>query len=520
MSAVSLELIDVTATEQVLEPPASPDDRVTLGRRGLAIDELVRVARARAHFEVDDEVRATVARSRGVVERALERGAPIYGLNTHLGHRRNETVARDQLGEYQAFVLTTHSAGIGEPLPEEKVRAVMAARIAGLARGGAGISPRVFDTLVEMLDRGVHPLIPSVGSIGAADLTQLAAVAEVLTGTGLAIHGPFRLSGASAMRRAGVHPAQLEPKDALALVSSNAVSIGLGALAVHDVGYLADLADIAGALTLEATQGNLSPFGATVAASKGGTLSGQVESAAHLRSLLAGSRLETEGRARDVQDALSLRTLPQVHGALRDQLAFAKAALETELNAASDNPLVSVEEDRLISNGNFSPMTLALSFESLRLALAHVGALCERRLHKLLVVRHRQQAKLEPLELLGRVPNLVVNAAAGLLAQLKHLAQPVTLATTSLNCDVEDHASLAPQAVTLTSQAVGLLEQLLGLELLLAADTVEIELQSGPVRLGTGTAEALTRVQAAQRITDTTSTALAEVVRSFRESAS
>jgi histidine ammonia-lyase len=218
-----------------------------------------------------------------------------------------------------------------------------------------------------------------------------------------------------------------------------------------------------------------------------------------------------------VQDALSLRTLPQVHGALLDQLAYAREQLETELNAASDNPLVSVEEDRLISNGNFSPMTLALAFESLRLALAHVGAICERRLHKLLAIRHRIQSRRDPLERLGRVPNLIVNAAAGLLARLKHLAHPVTLSTTSLNCDVEDHASLAPQSVTLTGEAVALLQQLVGIELLLASDTLEILQCDGPILLGQGTQRAFVQAQTAIQTSDSMPAALDAVLRTFSE---
>jgi histidine ammonia-lyase len=331
--------------------------------------------------------------------------------------------------------------------------------------------------------------VPASGSVGASDLTHLAAVAEVLTGFGWVSVNGERAPGGQALARAGLEPYSMRPKDGIALISANATSIGLGALAVADAERVARLADHAGALTVEALSGNVSAFDAEVAAGK--PFPGQVTVSAHMRSLLYGSRLQRPGTARHVQDPISVRTIPQVHGALRDQLAAVRNAVEIELNAVDDNPLVSADRDELLSNGNFSPMVLALSFESARLGLAHAGMLSERRVHKLLGARR-------PTVTEGvrgkRLPNLLVNAAASILAELKHTALPVTLNGSPLNFDVEDHAPLAPQAVALTRQAITRLETLLAIELVVAADTIDLE--GGGQSLGAGTGRLYRRIRA------------------------
>jgi histidine ammonia-lyase len=458
---------------------------------GLRVEDVVRVAALGVPLVLTDEVRRRIADGRAVVERALGTDRLVYGLNTYLGYRRDERVPAEALAEYQEFIVATHVGGIGDPLPEADVRALLTARIAGLARGGSGISLEAVDALVALLNARVHPSVPATGSVGASDLTHLAAVAEVLTGFGWATVEGRRLPGAEALAEAGLDPCPLRPKDGIALISANATSIGLGALAVADAERVARLADRAGALTIEALAGNLSPFDAEVAAGK--PFAGQVTVAAHLRALLAGSRLEQPGAAAHVQDPISVRTIPQVHGALRDQLAAARRAVEVELNAVDDNPLVSTEQDALLSNGNFSPMVLALAFEGLRLALAHAGMLAERRVHKLLGAR-RPLVGSGPMR--KRVPNLLANAAAAVLAELKHLAMPVTLNGAPLNFDVEDHAPLAPQAVDLTRSAVERLETLLAIELVVAADTLDID--ADPESLGHGTARLYRRVRSAR----------------------
>src|SRR5918999_209129 len=305
------------------------------------------------------------------------------------------------------------------PLADEDVRAIMAARIAGMARGGAGVHPGALETLVAMLNAGVHPVVPSVGSVGASDLMHMAAIAMVVMGRGQARLEGGAMPGGEALERAAIAPHRLRPKDGLALISGNGASIGLGALA---------------ALAAERTA-----------------------------------------------------VLAEVDGALRDQVAAARAAVEVELKAVDDSPLVSIDQDRLMSTGNFHPMALALAFESLRVALAHLGMLSERRMNKLVTVLYGEASFEFGVQERGRysVPGFVIYSAAALLSELKQLATPVTLDCPPLDLDVEDHATLAPQAVMLARRALFVLETILAIEVLVAISALDDRPQ--PTRLGRGT---------------------------------
>src|SRR5215211_7544906 len=441
-------------------PPGAADaEIVRLTTDGLTAEEIGRLARG-ATPEPAPEVLERVRASRAVVDRALEGEVMIYGLNTGLGSRRDRRVSREDLGRFQVQMVMDHAGGVGAPLPDEDVRAIMAARIAGIARGGSGAHPGAFDTLVAMLGAGVHPIVPAIGSVGASDLMHMAAIAMVLMGRG------------EALTRAGIAPHRLRPKDGLALISGNGASIGLGALAALEAERTALLADVAGALTLEAIAGNAGPFDDEAARAK--PLPGQIAAAAHLRDLLAGSELTQPGRS-SVQDPLSFRVMPQVHGALRDQVAAAREGVEVELNAVGDSPLVSIERDRLLSTGNFHPMGLALAFEAVRIALAHAGMLSERRMNKLVTAIYGEASfefgTVEPERY--SVPGLVIYSAAALLSELKQLAAPVTLHCPPLDLDVEDHATLAPQAVMLARRSLLVLEMVLAIEVLVAISALE-----------------------------------------------
>src|ERR687892_482454 len=269
---------------------------VRLTSEGLAAEDIARVA------------------SRAVVERALEGGELIYGLNTGVGSRRDRPVSREDLDRYQVQMVMDHAGGVGAPLADEDVRAIMAARIAGMARGGSGVHPGALETLVAVVQPGVHPVVPSVGSVGASDLMHMAAIAMVVMGRGQARLEGGAMPGGEALERAAIAPHRLRPKDGLALISGNGASIGLGALAALAAERTAVLADVAGALTLEAFAGNPGPFDEEAARAK--PLPGQIAAAAHLRALLAGGDLASHRPTRSVQDPLSFRVMPQVHGAL------------------------------------------------------------------------------------------------------------------------------------------------------------------------------------------------------------
>jgi histidine ammonia-lyase len=440
--------------------------------QSLTVDQVHSIAVRGCRVFASEAVLERVRLSSVVVDRALGRGRKIYGLNTHVGHLRDREIPPDDLIDYQHQLVEMHARGIGDPMAEHDVRALMLARIVGMSRGGSGAHPDIFATLLQMLNAGVHPIVPQGGSVGASDLTQMAAVGMVLIGRGDAVYRGEVMTGREALKRAGIPPCPLRPKDGLALISANGMSVGMGALAVVDLEKTSRLADAIGCLSLEAIGGNLEPFSEEVTAAK--PFAGQLAAAAHMRECLAGSYLEEPRAEQSVQDPLSFRVMPQVHGAMREYISVARRVVEVELNSSGDNPMVSLERDELISNGNFDPVVLGLAFETLRLALAHVAMLSERRINRLRfhgipggkMASWRLRFPFRPY----RGPS--VHSAAALLAEIKHLANPVTLATTLVNPDAEDHSTLAPQSVTLTRTILHRLQTLLTIESVMASDVL------------------------------------------------
>jgi histidine ammonia-lyase len=462
---------------------------VTITEAPLGIEDLLAVTGG-ARVELDDGTRARIAASRAVVDRALAGGDAVYGLTTQVGHGRDTRLTEEEIQGEQRFLVVSHSGGIGPPLPAAIVRAALAVRLNGIARGGSGAGVAAAEILAAMLNAGVHPVVPGTASVGAADIGQMAGMAQVAIGMGRAEYRGEVLAGGEALRRAGITPLVLGGKDGLALISANGVSVGQAALVASRAAAAAEAADTAAALSMEATGANTSVLRPVVAQAK--PIAGQVAAADHLRALLAGSPLLEPGGARSVQDALSFRVVPQVHGALREYIAAARSAVTTELNAAADNPLVSVPDQALVSNGNFQPVVLAIAYDALRIALAQVGLLSERRMSHLWDAFFRQPASGPSTVGYGlqlRYP------AAALFPELKQLAAPASLDTPPLDLDVEDHGTSAPLSVRKTDTALGLLEDLLAIELLLARDV----LSTAPVppTLGAGTAAALRTVEAA-----------------------
>lgn len=450
-----------------------------------------------------------VGLSREVVQAAIDSGHRVYGLNTLLGSGRDTAVEQESIRDFQLQVVRYHHSGVGELLDPDEVRALILARLIGFTRGGSGVRPQTARFYAELLNRGVLPAVPRDGSVGSSDLTQLAAVAAVAIGEGqaLAADGGL-LAGAEALSAAALEPLILAPGEALALVSANSYSIGAGALELRRIRWLADLADTALALSLEATArydgaGNLSPFSPAVQSAK--AVNGQSVSAANVRRLVRGGWLEDPRRQVSVQDALSFRAAPQTHGAFRTQVTALAEALEVELNGRGDNPLTDVASGRMVSGGNFQPMQLALAFEAVRLGLAHVGISSERRIAKLyppqrLIRQLNLEAARAGTPLASEdLPGLLWYSAAGLLAELKFLAAPATLGAPTLSADVEDHSTLAPLALQQLERSVEAAAKLLTIEALTAsyllAEAQDTDLREAEVRqLGTGTGAVVARL--------------------------
>jgi histidine ammonia-lyase len=468
--------------------------RVVIDDAPLTVSHVVAVARGAA-IALGPTALERIRASRAVVDRLVSGDKLVYGLNTGLGHGRNERVPVDVLEAGQADVVRAHAGGLGPPLRVEIVRAAMAVRVAGIARGGSGASPAIAETYVALLNAGVHPVVPLVGSIGASDLMHMAAIALVAMGEGEAEVGGERMPGGQALARAGIAPVRLGPKDGLTVISANGVSIGHAALLVDRARVFADSVDLVVALSLEAARGNPSIVDPVVASAK--PVPGQSLAASRIRRYLEGSRLSFADAAESVQDALSFRVAPQVHGAFREVLEFAARSVDTELVAMDDNPLVSIAEDRMISNGNFHPMLLALAVDALRPALAHVGQLSDRRTGQLWdrVAAETGAFSAEAFERLARYGSpLLRYSGAARAAELRTLAGPATLDVPTVDLGVEDHATNAPLAVRRTDEALDIAEDVLAVELLTAGAILGAQ-EETRARMSPRTRAALERVR-------------------------
>ena len=448
----------------------------------MTLAELLAIAGG-APLELDASAVAIIEDSRAVVEEVLASGDRVYGLNTGLGSNKDTRPSYEDQAEFQQAMIRGHAGAVGPPLPVKAVRAAMAVRVNGMARGGSGASPACARTLVSMLNRGVHPVVPSSGSVGASDLAQMAAIALVATGEGQAELAGQTMPGGEALRRAGIEPLRLGYKDGLAMMSANGISIGEGALAIARAMRMLEVADLAAALSLEAMSGNSSPFDPAVAAAKG--VKGQVRVSDHIRGLLRGSRVLEPDPARSVQDPLSFRVVPQVHGALWDYIDLARRTLETELNAMTDNPLVSRQLRKMLSNGNFHPMTLALSFDALRPALAHAGQLSDRRMSHLWAAT---SAHRDVWFYAGSQHGASLRyAGAAACAELRELADAATLDIAPLDRAVEDHATGAPLSVRRTDDALNRMIVIFAVEVLMARDLLAPDGVRTAVGAGTAT---------------------------------
>lgn len=421
------------------------------------------------------QIHARLTTARALVNATLASGVPTYGLNRGLGPLRNTEIPLDLMADFQRFVIVSHAAGIGTPLSRTDGRAALLARLNTLAAGASGASVELFDGLLALLTHDVIPVIPGHGSIGAADLSQMAALGQVLIGQGRAwLPGQdVIVSGAEALAAAGLQPLALGAKDSLALVGSNALSVSSAALVHRRTELLAERADLVAALTVEALGANLSPFDEVVLAAR--PHQGQQISGARIRSAVAGGDLAAGIRAsKSLQDAVSIRTVPQVHGALLDQLDSLEQLIGVELNCAPDNPYLDVEREIFVSNGNFSITGLAIGFDALRISLAHVALLAERRV-SLLVKQLRQGVSLA--DQIASVttdtgyvtPVILAQTASALVAEVKHAATPMSLTGTTVGDGVEDHSSMAYPAVRITDEVLDVVERLLAVEALLAA---------------------------------------------------
>ncbi|MFO1302692.1 MAG: histidine ammonia-lyase [Burkholderiales bacterium] len=446
---------------------------IVLAGSGVRVADVVRVARDGARVEVSAEALARVARTREVVEALAAGDAPIYGVTSALGANTGKPISQEEREAYQLRAIRARAVGVGSPRPRDFVRAAMFARAAGMACAGSGVSPSVLETLVAALNAGVHPVVPSRGSIGVADLAPLSHIALVLVGEGHAELRGAVLPGAEALAQAALAPVKLGPKDGLALISANAATVGHAALVLHDAARVLDALDVAAAMSLEGFRGNLSPLDPRVQAAR--PARGQREAAQRIAALLEGSALWSAGAARRVQDPLSFRCVTQVHGAALAALRLARDDVELELNSAADSPLVVDEAQAMLSTGNFHIPALALAFDGLGLALAHCASLCVARCQRM----YSPALSGLPLQLTTHGPGqsgfaTVQKTLTALANEMRHLANPASLDALPVSEAVEDHAPMAANVVDKTARMVPLMRELAAIELLTAAQAIDL----------------------------------------------
>lgn len=447
---------------------------IELGSRPLTVADVVAVAREGAPVALGAAARARVAASRRVVEDAVREERVVYGVTTGFGELKDRRIPPAQVRQLQVNLLRSHAAGVGPPAPRDVVRAMLLLRAASLARGASGVRPEVIEALLALLERDVAPVVPSQGSVGASgDLAPLAHLAGVLTGEGDAELAGRRMPAALALRGAGLQPLALEAKEGLALINGTQYSTALAALALADARRVWEAAVGAAALSTEVLLGSFRPAREDVQALR--PYPGALETARRLRAYAADSALvDSHADCGRVQDAYSLRCVPQVLGASWDALEHVAAQLAVELDSVNDNPLVLAESGEVVSAGLFHAQPVALAADYLKIAVAEIASLAERRVDRLL--DHRVSA-LPPV--LAADPGLESGymmaqyTAAALVSENKTLAHPASVDSIPTGAGVEDHVSMAPIAGRHARRVVDNAARVVALELLCGCRALE-----------------------------------------------
>jgi histidine ammonia-lyase len=429
-----------------------------------------------------------VKSARAVVDKLVQENRLAYAITTGVGKLSDVRIDPAQNRQLQVNLVRSHSVGVGEPLSQQETRAMMLLRANSLAKGYSGVRPDVPLMLCEMLNRGVHPVVPSQGSVGASgDLAPLAHLALVLIGEGEAFYKDQRMTGAAALKQAGISPLTLEAKEAISLINGTQAMLAVGTLALLSAETLAESADVLGAMSLDALRGTDVAFDERIHSAR--PHAGQMKVAANLRRLIVGSQIrQSHKECGRVQDAYSLRCIPQVHGAVRDTLEFCRQTFHIEMNSAVDNPLVfagSNAEGDVISGGNFHGEPLAFALDYLAIALSALAGISERRIERLV----------NPSLNEGLPPFLAADAgmnsgfmmpqvtAAALVSENKGLAHPASVDSITTSGNKEDYVSMGMAAAIKLKRVVANTAHVLAIEACAAAQALDFlaPLQSSPV---------------------------------------
>lgn len=464
-------------------------DPVMLDGGPLSIDDVVAVARHDRSARLGDRCRKVVDAARQVVERTAGDSEATYGINTGFGSLARQRIAPDDVRLVQRNLIESHAAGVGEPLPPDVVRAMMLIMAASLARGRSGVRCDLIERVLSLLNAGITPVVPSRGSVGASgDLAPLAHAARALLGEGEVVVNGERVPAATALRQAGLQPITLEAKEGLALINGTHLMCAIGTLTLHDVQRIVDAAICAAALAVDACRASGEPFDERIHDAR--KQPGQMRVAAAMRELLLGSQITESHRVNDprVQDPYSLRAAPQVLGAVLDTVNTVRTTFEFELDAVSDNPLVFVDGDDadILSGGNFHGAPLAIAMDQLKIALAHMAGIAERRVYWLLAASDSENpinTYLSPQPGLHSGMMIVQYTAAACCNELQTLATPASVANIPTSAGMEDYNSMGVTSAHQLRAAVDLARHVVAIELLVMAEALEYH---RPLRSGAG----------------------------------
>lgn len=448
---------------------------VTIDGKSLILDEVIAVARHGAELRLDPDAAKAVERTRAYVDKKLEEGAIIYGLTTGFGKFSDTFIDKAQTGDLQHNLIKSHTCAMGKPLKREYVRAAMLMRCNALAKGFSGIRLSTLETLIAMLNKGVTPVIPEKGSLGASgDLAPLSMMVLTMIGHGQAEYQGEILDSKQAMARAGIPLVELVAKEGLALINGTQILTGIGACVLYDARNLAKLADLAAAMTGEALNSITKAYDPKVHEVRGHK--GQMDSAANLLKLLEGSQNSQPQNPNKVQDPYSLRCVPQVHGGSRDAMDYVGKMVNNELNAVTDNPLIFPDEDEVISGGNFHGQPMAIAFDTLKIAIAEFANISERRAERL--INPQLSEGLPPfLTTHGGVCSgfmIAQYAAASMVSENKIYAHPASVDSIPSSGNQEDHVSMGTTAARTAAMILDNAQKVLGIEIFAAYQALSL----------------------------------------------
>ncbi len=456
---------------------------------GLTLFDVEAVARQGKPVSLSREAVEKLNKASSLIMAYLSRDEAVYGLNRGVGLNKDRVVQPLAMADFNVNLIRSHAAGCGPDAPEDVVRAAMLVRLHCALSGAAGLSAETAERYAAFLNKGIHPVIPELGSVGEADIVLLSHIGLAMIGEGEVMHQGVRMEAARALELSGLQPLRLGPKEGLGIVSSNAFSAGRGCLVLIDCLDLLDMCDLAYALSLEGLQGNTSPLDPSVRAAR--PLPGYAETAKHIASLLDGSSLWERSSGKPLQDPISFRAVPHVHGACRTALASAWRELEFHINHPDDNPLVLAEEGRIVPSAHFEPLHWVLAMESLGIAIAHVAQTSVQRTLRLGNPALTGLTRfLTPDEQAVIGMGTLQKTAASLEAEIRLLAHPSSLDSSVLAGEMEDRTTNAPLAVSKLERMLDLLRYITATELLHAVQAIHLRQGRGGIRLGASTSAA------------------------------